>query len=85
MFFEKVVPQGSFKVVSCGGRSDAFQDFCIALREHQEDYVILLVDSEEAVVSGPWEHLRDRVGDNWQRPAGAHDDQAQLMVQSMES
>jgi hypothetical protein len=85
MFFEKIVPPGSFKVTASGGRGEAFHDFCIGLKTHREDYVILLVDSEEPVKSGCWEHLKARIGDNWPRPADAHEDQAQLMVQSMEA
>jgi hypothetical protein len=45
---------------------------------------MLLVDSEDPVISPiPWEHLRQR--DGWDRPAGAADDQAQLMVTCMET
>jgi Domain of unknown function (DUF4276) len=86
-FFEKVIPRGSFKVIASGDRGTAFQDFCLALRRNQEgDYIILLVDSEEAVAADdPWRHLGARVGDSWRRPAGAHDDQAHLMVQAMEA
>jgi hypothetical protein len=84
-FFGKVIPQGSFKVIASGDRSAAFKDFCLALKQHREDYVILLVDSEEAVVAGPWQHLAARQGDHWHRPVGASDDQAHLMVQVMES
>lgn len=85
LFFQKFLPAGSFKVIASGGRSEAFQDFCVALRQHSEDFVILLVDSEDAVTVEPWEHLRNRVGDNWTRPAAATNDQAQLMVRSMEA
>jgi hypothetical protein len=84
-FFGKVIPQGSFKVIASRDRSAAFKDFCLALKQHREDYVILLVDSEEAVVAGPWQHLAARQGDHWHRPVGASDDQAHLMVQVMES
>jgi len=84
-FFEKVLPTGSFKVIASGSRSDAFQDFSAALKGNPGDYIVLLVDSEEAVHASPWQHLRARDGDKWQRPAGAHDDQAHLMVQAMES
>lgn len=84
-FFEKVIPPGSFKVIASGDRSAAFKDFCLALRQNGEDYIILLVDSEDAVVSNPWQHLGARVGDEWQRPDGTHDDQIHLMVQVMEA
>jgi hypothetical protein len=85
MFLAKVVRPGSFKVIASGSRTQAFQDFCSALRQHPGDYNVLLVDSETAVTTRPWQHLREREGDNWTRPAGADDDQAQLMVQVMEA
>jgi len=84
-FFEKVIQPGTFRVIASGSRARAFQDFCSALREHREDYILLLVDSETAVGAAPWQHLNTRVGDNWQRPGGASDDQAHLMVQVMEA
>ncbi len=84
-FFGKVILQGSFKVIASGDRSAAFKDFCSALKQHREDYIILLVDSEEAVVAGPWQHLAARQGDHWHRPDRASDDQVHLMVQVMES
>ncbi len=84
-FFDKVIPRGSFTVIASGDRGSAFEDFCLALRQNDGDYIILLVDSEEAVAAGPWQHLATRQGDNWRRPAGASDDQAHLMVQVMEA
>ena len=57
----------------------------MALRQRLADYNLLLVDSETAVNANPWEHLSDRESDNWNRPAGASEDQAHLMVQVMES
>ncbi len=46
---------------------------------------MLLVDSEEEVNAGSWDHLRSRVGDGWIKPNGATDENAHLMVQVMES
>ncbi len=83
-FFGKVIPVRSFSVIASGDRASAFKDFCLALKQNPEDYIVLLVDSEEAVTRSPWEHLGSREGDKW-RPPAAHDDQAQLMVQAMES
>lgn len=85
LFFEKIIPRGSFSIIASGGRRAAFDDFCAALTKHQGDYIVLLVDSEEAVTAGVWEHLRTRVGDGWHRPVGIDDGQANLMVQCMES
>jgi hypothetical protein len=85
LFLEKVVPRGSFEIIASGDRNKAFKDFRLALKQHPQDYIILLVDSEEAVLGGPWPHLANRRGDHWNRPRGATDDQAHLMVQAMES
>jgi hypothetical protein len=84
-FLAKVVRPGSFKVIASGSRAQAFQDFCSALRQHPADYNVLLVDSETAVTTRSWQHLREREGDNWPRPHGADDDQVHLMVQVMEA
>jgi hypothetical protein len=84
-FFEKVIPPGSFQVRASGDRASTFHDFRAALKKHANDYVILLVDSEEAVTTGCWQHLRTRVGDEWHQPAGTVDDQVHLMVQVMEA
>jgi hypothetical protein len=84
-FLAKVVRAGSFKVIASGSRTKAFQNFCSALRQHPGDYNVLLVDSETAVTTRPWQHLRERDGDNWPKPDGADDDQAHLMVQVMEA
>ena len=84
-FFQKVIPHGSFTVIASGDRCAAFKDFCLALRQNHGEYIILLVDSEEAVAAAAWQHLATRQGDNWQRPIGASDDQAHLMVQVMEA
>ena len=84
-FFQKVIPPGSFKVIASGSRSDAYKNFCTTLKTNRSDYIVLLVDSEERVTTGPWQHLAARKGDKWRRPANAHSDQAHLMVQAMES
>ena len=86
------------RIVACGSRKDAFRSFKIALRKRigrkDDDYPILLVDSEDPVAdanrfdadsSGAWRHLHQRDDDRWTRPPGAEDDQAQLMVTTMET
>src|SRR5208337_3424902 len=84
--FEKVVPKGHQpRVVACGDRASAFRDFQRYLRRRKEGFLILLVDSEGPVAANTkaWAHLRGR--DGWKKPPTAHDDQAHLMVQCMES
>jgi hypothetical protein len=69
---------------ACGSRNAAYDDFKTALRTAAENgYPVLLVDSEAPVNQPAWQHLQSR--DGWERPAGAEDDQAQLMVQCMET
>ena len=85
------------RVVACGARNDAFRDFKTALRKRVEreddEYPILLVDSEYPVAddnqpdanpSGAWRH-HSGPPDHWTRPSCAEDDQAQLMVTTMET
>lgn len=68
----------------CGGRGSAFDDFKTALDTASEDeYPILLVDSEAPVTEPAWKHLQG--SDGWAKPSGATDDQVQLMVQCMET
>lgn len=85
LFLEKMISPGSFRVIASGSRGAAFQDFCSALTNHPNNYVVLLVDSEAPVTTGLWEHLEAREGDNWHRPLGADDQQVHLMVQTMEA
>jgi hypothetical protein len=69
---------------ACGSRNAAYGDFKTALSTAAPDeYPVLLVDSEAPVNQSAWQHLQSR--DGWERPAGVDDDQAQLMVQCMES
>ncbi len=69
-------------IVACGARSEAYRDFCAALRSHPEAFNVLLVDAEGPVTTAPWEHLRGR--DGWSKPR-ANDEQCHLMVEVMES
>lgn len=74
------------RVVACGSRQRAYDQFCAAIDEAETDsFIVLLVDSETAVAASdsPWEHLKKR--DNWPQPSAAADNSAQLMVQCMEA
>lgn len=73
------------RIVACGGRAQAFADFCSRLRANDGDPV-LLVDAEAPVKGNdPWEHVRQRKGDGWERPPSATEDHLHLMVQLMET
>lgn len=86
--FEKVLGgRARPKVIACGSRKEAFDDFKRALKSHPDALCILLVDSEEPVKSGAstWDHVSRREGDQWTRPDGVRDEQLHLMVQAMEA
>ncbi len=93
-FFSKTAlgTQRRPKVVACGGREQAFDRFKTALSAGEN--ALLLVDSEDPVDKvampgddkatwSPWAHLRQQAG--WSKPEHAHDRDAHLMVQCMES
>ena len=72
------------RIVACGSRSSAYDHFRTACE--QGDECLLLVDSEELVTqASPWQHLRNRTGDGWIKPAGVGDQDCHLMVVCMES
>lgn len=85
------------RVVPCGSRKNAYDDYCIALRNGEA--AMLLVDSEDSVAPAllvvnkddsvktaqPWVHLQNRTGDKWMKPINANDVHCHLMVQCMEA
>ena len=86
-FFAKANLAGRMpKIVACGSRTSAFDRFCAALGSRKaEEFIVLLVDSEDPVTHGSpaWLHLRKR--DSWEMPKEATDENAHLMVQCMEA
>jgi hypothetical protein len=70
-------------VVVCGSRSQAFEDFKLALKKEPDAVNLLLVDSERSVSAEPWLHLRNC--DRWEKPSGATSAHCHLMVQTVES
>lgn len=73
-------------VVRGKGRTQTFDLFATAVANPRGGTLpLLVVDSEDPVEAGHsvWQHLKAR--DNWERPSGAADDQAFLMVQVMET
>jgi len=69
-------------IVACGRRGAALEAFRIAMRQHAQAFNVLLVDSESAVQSTPWQHLQDRGEWGDER---CSDDQCHLMTQAMEA
>ena len=86
-FFEAAGLAGRMpKVVRGGSRTQTFDRFVRDAGEQRTDVVpLLLVDSEHPVEAGHsvWQHLR--ASDGWNKPAGAGEDVAFLMVQVMET
>lgn len=86
-FFEAAGLAGKLpKVVRGESRNETFDKFKTAVRKRAtNEVVLLLVDSEGPVNPGQsaWQHLFNR--DNWDRPSGAANDSAYLMVQVMET
>lgn len=69
-----------------GSREQTFDAYKRAVQTRRPDELpILLVDSEDILVDGlsGWDHLAAR--DGWQRPRGAGDEDAFLMVACMEA
>jgi hypothetical protein len=74
------------RLSACGGRNSAFDDFKTAFAcSKAGDYIAMLVDSEDPVtdVDKTWAHLKAR--DNWDKPAGADDEQVLFMTTCMEA
>lgn len=88
-FFTKAGLKGRMpSIVACGGRKQAYKDFCHALEKaHGNEFIVLLVDSEGPVDkdSDAWSHLKTRRDDKWDKPPGADADNVHLMVQCMEA
>ena len=74
------------RLSACGSRGSAFDDFKTALKgSTKEDYIGMLVDSEDPVadIEKTWDHLRTR--DGWQKPSGSQDEQVLFMTTCMET
>ena len=76
------------RLVACGSRNEAYDDFRNALAHtSRDDIVMLLVDSEDPVadIDRTWDHLRQRQDDQWETPEGACNEDVLLMTTSMET
>lgn len=92
LFLEKAGLRGRMpRIVACGGRQDAYDQFCTAnASAGNGGTALLLVDSEARVATPadsakPWEHVKERKGDGWTQPKDATDDDLHFMVECMES
>lgn len=80
-FIEKLGLSGRMPaIVACGGRSQAFERFRIAIESGEESYPLLLVDSESPVsAADPWGHTTAK------KPQAATAAHLHFMVQAMEA
>ncbi len=88
--FRRILEKSGFKgrmprLVACGGRNSAFEDFRLAHANGKSQYVGLWVDSEIPVadLEKTWEHLKQ--SDSWEKPVGAVDEQVLFMTTCMET
>ncbi|MDO9140774.1 MAG: DUF4276 family protein [Methylobacter sp.] len=75
------------KIIACGSRQNAYDSFCIGLKNtRNNEYCLLLVDSE-APVNSPsvWQHVFLREGDKWSKPDKATEKHLHFMVECMEA
>jgi hypothetical protein len=89
--FRKLLDKAGFsgrlpRLTACGGRNSAFDDFKTAhAKGKQNDYIAMLIDSEDplADIEQTWDHLRDR--DGWAKPSDARNEQVLFMTTCMET
>ena len=74
------------RIVVCGARNSAFNDFRTALSAAGAgEFVAMLIDSEHPVqaLEHTWRHLTTQ--DGWEQPVGASDEQVLFMTTCMEA
>ena len=85
---EKAGFRGSMPTfVACGGRNQAFERFKRAfLQTLENEFVFLLVDSEEQMQGNALEHLKQRErAQSWNFPSSVAPEHVYLMVECMEA
>lgn len=73
------------RLVACGSRDNTFSDLKTACKNRKDEYVAMLIDSEDPV-SDPektWVHLESR--DGWERPENSSDEDVLFMMTCMET
>ena len=86
-FFNKLTIKSSLTIIACGGRKNAYDSFCIGLKNTKNnEYCLLLVDSEAPVnTQTVWQHVYLREGDKWQKPDKATEEHLHFMIECMEA
>lgn len=72
-----------WRLVACGSRNKAYEQFTEAVERKRGDILFLLVDAEEGVKADPRSHLLAR--DNWTRLKDVEEERIHLMVRTMET
>lgn len=88
LFFEKILSQNKMpKIIACGSRKEAYDRFCTAIKEYENTFCILFVDSEGPIKDNikRWNYLKERKEDCWNKPDNADENNVHFMVQCMES
>lgn len=77
----------SLEIVRGKGRRNAYDRFIKHKSEYPNDLCVLLVDSETKVPQGSsvWDVVKNREGDQWNRPSWATENHLYLMVQFVET
>jgi hypothetical protein len=84
-FLAKAIPatNGKFKLIAGRGRDQTIDDYMVAIRQHREAFLIVLLDSDQADDGRLFARLRQKT--NW-KPARAVDENSVCwMVQCMEA
>jgi hypothetical protein len=91
--FSKLLQSAGFegrmpRLVACGGRTAAYEDFVTKHSTTTHPYVALWIDSEEPMtdIEGAWAHLTNvTTVARWDRPDGATNEQVLFMTTCMET
>lgn len=74
------------RVIACGGRQRAFEQFRSGCDANPEAVNVLLVDSESLVTTASrWVHVEQREGDGWIRPQNTGEVSLHFMSQTLEA
>jgi len=86
-FLNKLAIKSAPTIIACGSRKNAYDSFCMGLKNTKNnEYCLLLVDSETPVTnSNVWQHVYLREGDKWQKPDKATEEHLHFMVECMEA
>jgi len=73
------------RLVACGSRDSTFSDLKTACKNRQDEYVAMLIDSEDPVADPEktWDHLK--ACDGWERPENSSDEDVLFMTTCMET